>query len=303
MKMINYTNFKRINESLTREDIIKKLDGMILEDAKNYMKVIQGLDLKVAGQLASIGIRPKYNDKNVFVIDSIKKLIYLFSPTDDNNKRKLIIKDIIIDGLQKQKNDALNIANSFLTFEEVEEKLKKKLGRVPTESEVEREITRTGARYLPAGIYGVTTVDYNSEYASDTKDTEKANHFRIENWEGKELYQALHGYYKGDARVHMMKKALNIVKNPNNQSEIDKFIKELEKGGLRMNFSYGCINLTPRFVTYFREYGEDSYIFNMATDTNNYLVDNAKNYFDKQMKSKVCINPTSLGGELIQNTA
>jgi hypothetical protein len=301
-KINNFINFDLIKESLDRETIIKRLDDMIANDARNYMRLIPGLDKRIAGQLASIGIRPKYNDRNVFVIDSSKKMIYLFTPSDMNNQRKLIFKDIIMDGKQKQRNDALSIAKTFVTLEENKEALKKKLGREPTADEVWKERDRLGTRFMPAGVYLGTNVNQHTDYVTDDSG-DKRNILRLQNWEKEFVSHALHGYYPGDERAAFMKRALNIVKNPNDDAQIDKYIKELETGKLKMNFSYGCINLTPRFLKYLKEYGEDAYIFNLTVDNQNYLVDNSVNFFNKQIQSDVCLSPQSLGGKIVDDIA
>jgi hypothetical protein len=48
----------------------------------------------------------------------------------------------------------------------------------------------------------------------------------------------------------------------------------------------------------------DAYVFNMSESGENYLVDNAKNFFDKSMDSPFCPSPQSLGAKsLVDITA
>lgn len=279
-----YPNFK------TDQEVIAFIDRMINRDAQSFKQQVPAISQQGACEVASIGRRPQYDTKNIFIIDSPNKRIYLFSAKDKNGGRPLIAQDIIQDGKNKQRNDAKSVADAFQTYGVRFKELKDKLKREPTEDEVWATFDNEKTRFLPAGIYQGRKTSTHPEYAGGEN-----NVLTIKNWLGQGVAQALHGYYKGDNRVGFMQRALSIVKNPNNPKEIDNFTKEMENSGLKMDFSYGCINLTPRFTKYLQQYGPNSFIFNIAEDNRNYLVQNTENYFDKMQNSESCPSPKSLG--------
>jgi peptidoglycan hydrolase-like protein with peptidoglycan-binding domain len=287
-----YPNFK------SDQEVISFIDRMINRDAQAFKQTVRGISQQGACQVASISRRPQYDNKSVFIIDSPNKRIFLFSAKDKNQGRTLIAQDILIDGKQKQRNDVVSVAKSFQTYGEKWKELKKELKREPTEDEVWAAIDKDGTRFLPAGIYqGGETKTY-PKYTGGQN-----NLLIIRNWMGKEVGQALHGYYAGDSRAPFMEKALSIVKNPNDPKQIENFANEMRNKGLKMDFSFGCINLPPRFVKYLQQYGPGSFIFNIAEDNNNYLVQNTENYFDKMQNSESCPSPKSLGAVDINSMA
>jgi len=280
----SYPNLK------TDQEVISLIDRMINRDAQLFKQIIPAISQQGACQIASVGRRPQYDNKNIFVIDSPNKRIFLFSAKDKNGARPFVAQDMIIDGKDKQRNDATSVAKSFLTYGQKYRELKSKLKRDPTDDEVWKSFDTDKSRFLPAGIYQGTSTSSNQHDAGEGQ-----NVLQIKNWLGEPIGQALHGYYKGDNRVPFMERALSIVKNPNNPKEIENFTKEMKNSGLKMDFSYGCINLTPRFVKYLQQYGPNSFIFNIAEDNRDYLVQNTENYFDKMQNSESCPSPKSLG--------
>ena len=288
-----FPNFK------TDQEVISFIDRMINRDAEMFKQTIPAISQQGACEVASVGRRPQYDNKNIFIIDSPNKRIFLFSAKNKNGARSLVAQDIMQDGKNKQRNDSVSIANSFKTYGEVFRKLENELKRTPTESEVWGVFDKEKSRFLPAGIYqGTQAYADQKNYAGEGK-----NVLAIKNWLGKEVGQALHGYYKGDNRVPFMEKALSIVKNPNNPKEIEKFTEEMKNSGLKMDFSYGCINVPPRFVKYLSQYGPNSFIFNIAEDNKNYLAQNTENYFEKMQNSESCPSPKSLGAVDVSSIA
>ncbi len=280
-----YPNFK------TRQEIISFIDRMINRDAQSYKTSVKNISSQAACQAASIGRRSQYDTKNVFIVDSPNKRIYLFAPSSGDGVRKLIVQDIIQDGKNKQRNDAVSVANTFVNYEQKFKNLKNKLKRDPTSDEVWAEYDKTQSRFLPAGIYQGTSARKEKDYAGG----EGINLLHLKNWLGDNVSQAIHGYAKGDNRVSFMQRAMQIVKNPNDPKQIQQFMDEMKNNGLKMDFSYGCINVPPRFAKYLEKYGPNSFIFNIAEDNQNYLVQNTINYFDKQEKSESCLSPQALG--------
>jgi peptidoglycan hydrolase-like protein with peptidoglycan-binding domain len=280
----SYPNLK------TDQEVISLIDRMINRDAQLFKQIIPAISQEGACQIASVGRRPQYDNKNIFVIDSPNKRIFLFSGKDKNGARPLVAQDIIIDGKDKQRNDATSVAKAFVTYGQRYRELKSKLKRDPTDDEVWKTFDTEKARFLPAGIYQGMDTRTGAHYAGGSN-----NLLAIKNWVGDEVGQAIHGYYTGDNRVQFMQRALSIVKNPNNPKEIENFTKEMKNSGLKMDFSAGCINVAPRFLKYLQQYGPNSFIFNIAEDNRNYLVQNTENYFEKMQNSESCPSPKSLG--------
>jgi hypothetical protein len=280
----SYPNLK------TDQEVISLIDRMINRDAQLFKQIIPAISQEGACQIASVGRRPQYDNKNIFVIDSPNKRIFLFSGKDKNGARPLVAQDIIIDGKDKQRNDATSVAKAFVTYGQRYRELKSKLKRDPTDDEVWKTFDTEKARFLPAGIYQGMDTRTGAHYAGGSN-----NLLAIKNWVGDEVGQAIHGYYTGDNRVQFMQRALSIAKNPNNPKEIENFTKEMKNSGLKMDFSAGCINVAPRFLKYLQQYGPNSFIFNIAEDNRNYLVQNTENYFEKMQNSESCPSPKSLG--------
>lgn len=285
------SNFKKQFPNLkTDQEVIALIDRLINRDAQMFKQTIPSISREGACEVASIGRRSQYDTKNIFIIDSPNKRIFLFSAKDRSGARKLIASDIIQDGKNKQKNDVNSIAKSFegygLTFRRLQAELK----RDPTSDEVWKSFDVNKVRFLPAGVYqGGRTSSSKSDAG------EGNNQLWLKNWLGNEIGQAIHGYYLGDNRVGFMQKALSIVKNPNDAKQIESFSNELKNSGLKMDFSYGCINVPERFTKYLEQYGPNSFVFNIAEDNKNYLVQNTENFFEKMQNSESCPSPKSLG--------
>lgn len=263
--------------------------------SKSYTS--QGIPQRTACELALIQIRPGYKDKNVFVVDTLNKLIYLYG-----SNGKFIAKDVIISGKNKQSIDPAVIAKSLLTWNEQAKKLgfewKGGQGYMDTtgknrkyDSElIYADTDKSKTRFLPKGIY-VTgpSINSNPEYAGKEQNI-------LSLYDGnKSLAQAIHGYYLEQPRTQALEKAKSVLSNPNDPKVGKDFMNLVSKGGVNLSQSYGCINLTKRFLEYIRKYGADSYVFNLGEDKENYLVDNSPNYFDKMINSAGCPSPKSLG--------
>lgn len=284
---------RTLNLPISDKWILNYANSTINKDAKYYKNLIPTLSTQSACEVASIGIRNKYYGKNVFIVDSPNKRIYLFGPSNTDGKRTLIAQDIIIDGKVKQRNDAESVANAFVDYNQRFEKLKKELKRNPTENEVWASFDKDKSTFLPAGIYKGTSTYRNPHYAGTS-----TNVLAFDNWLGVDASQALHGYVLDEPRrVAAMKKALSVVKDPSNTQQIEEFMTLLKSGGLSMDFSYGCINVPERFIPYIVQYGPGAFIFNIAEDNANYLVQNGENFFDKMMTDETCPSPESLGAE------
>jgi len=277
------------------------INRMINKYATQY--VAQGIPQRTACEIGLIQIRPGYKDKNAFIVDTLNKLLYLY-----DNQGKFIAKTEVISGKNKQSVDPKVIAQSLMTWDEQANKLGFKfvqgIGFVDQSGKnrkydpeiIYADTDKTKSRFLPKGIY-TTSVNTGSikDYAGKSQNI-------LSLYDGnKEISQAIHGYYLEQPRTEAIKKAQQVLSNPNDPRVGQEFMDLVSKGGVKLNQSYGCINVPENFVPYLRKYGTNSYVFNMGEDKQNYLVDNTTNYFDKMMNSQSCPSPQSLGAIPVNN--
>jgi len=283
---------------LKKEEVIGLINRMIDRDANALMSGSKKpISIKTACQAASIGRRPKYNNKYIFIIDSPNKWITLFDKPSGNMSRKIIAQDWIIDGMSKQKNDAKSIATAFTTlnyYYDIAQKKHPKWSSKQLEDEMYRLEREAGGDFLPAGIYQGKKISSEKSYAGGSQ-----NVLGLSNWNNTPVSHAVHGFYGGDNRLKFANKAMRILQNPDDIKQQQEFLRELKSGGLKMDWSYGCINTDPKFLPYLRKYGPESFIFNIDETTENYLVQNSENFFNKMMESESCPSPSSLGAETI----
>lgn len=267
------------------KDPYEYIDELVSKDAKIY--VAAGVETRTACEIALTGRRPSLRTKNVFVVDTLKQTIYLFGKPDvSTDIRPMIARDVIQSGLQKQKNDAVSIANAFITVSQRAKKLGVKSvegGRwldpktnKDVTSSVWDALTQTDARMLPAGQYEPANTSHHAGYAGKGQ-----NVLMLKNWDGKLISQALHGYVENSPeRVRLMQLATGVLKDPNNDQQMKEFIKMVDSGGIKLEVSFGCIGLTERFLVKARPYFKDSVVMNLAEDKNNYLVQNTETFFN-----------------------
>jgi len=263
----------------------------------------QGIPQRTSCQLALNQIRPGYKDKNVFIIDTINKLLYLY-----NNRGQFIAKTVIISGKNKQSVDPKLVAKSLLSWSEQVNSLGFKW--VPNKGYVDQTgknrkydhelvyagIDKTKTRFLPKGIYTTdTNLKNNSDYAGQSQ-----NILSLFN-ANKPIVQAIHGYYPEQSRIEALKKAQKVLSNPNDRRVGKEFMDLVLGGSVNLSQSYGCFNVPENFLEYLRKYGTNSYVFNMGDNEQNYLVNNTTNYFDKMQNSQGCPSPQSLGAVPLNN--
>jgi hypothetical protein len=116
---------------------------------------------------------------------------------------------------------------------------------------------------------------------------------------GKQLAQAIHGYYLEQPRKRVMDLARKITTSPDDPKVNDEFIKLLSNGKVNFTQSYGCLNVSDYFLPKLQEYGKNSYLFNIGEDRNNYLVRNGDNFINKSIGVPACPSPKSLGAEAV----
>lgn len=268
--------------------------------AEEYIR--KGIPNRTACQVALNKIRPMFRDKNMIIIDSLNKLIYVF---DKNNN--FIAKDVMISGYDKQSNDSKIIARSLLTWEEecnregfkyIEGK-----GYVDTTGKnrkydpelIYAATARDKVRFLPKGIFNTSSkLKSGAGYAGATD-----NIINLTDLGGKEISQAIHGYYLEQPRTAALNKAKSVLSNPNDPKVSKEFLDLVTSKSVNLSQSYGCINLSPDFLPILRKYMTNSYIFNISEDSNNYLVKNVNDYFNKVTNSSTCPSPNEFGGEQV----
>ena len=293
------TDLKQIIESITKQygkvDPYKMLNSLLNKYSKIYNE--EKIPLRIRCELALLKIRPGYKDKNVFILDTALKLLYLY-----DRSGKFIAKTEVISGKNKQSTDPVSVAKSLLTWEEQT----KSLGfeYVPGKGYVDvtgknrkydpeivySDTDTSKTRFLPKGVYGTSsTIDSDSEYAGGVDNMlnlTKGN---------KQLAQAIHGYYIEQPRIEALKKAKEVISKPNDQKVGQEFMDLVLQGSADLSQSYGCINVPTQFLPYLRKYGENSYVFSMGEDKQNYLASNTEEYFEKMTNSQYCPSPASLG--------
>lgn len=283
-----------------KRDLMKKLrfakdpyeyiDDLVRKDAKIYSA--SGVETRTACEIALTGRRPSLRNKNVFVVDTLKQTVYLFGKPDQNSDiRPLIARDVMQSGSQQQKNDAQALASAFMTLNQVAVSIGAEVmpdGRwldAKTKTDVSGKVwntvTREGNRMLPAGKYDVYGALRDPNYAGSGN-----NVLALKNWDGKYISQALHGIVKSNPdRVKLNNLAASIVKNPEDDKQMQEFINMVETGGINLKVTFGCIGLTSRFLAKVQPYLKDAIVLNLAEDQNNYLVQNTEEFFEAGSKT------------------
>jgi len=270
--------------------------------AGGYIK--QGIPTRTACQIALNKIRPGYKDKNSIILDSLNKLVYVYDKSG-----KFVGKDVTITGANKQSQDPKVIAQALLSWEENVNQLgfewKEGAGYIDVtgkgrkyDHELVYDLTnKTGTRFLPSGIYktGKNTRD-DASYAGGSDNI-------VSLFKGNtDLGQAIHGYYLEQPRTLAIQKAKKLLANNVYDPKVtQEFLDAVGSGQINLSQSYGCINVPDDFVPILRKYMLDAYVFNMSETGENYLVDNAQDFFKKTMNSEFCPSPKSLGAKYAED--
>lgn len=241
----------------------------VSQTTNTYISV--GIPERIANQITYIQTKQKYVDKNIFVVDTTSKLLYLF-----NKKGKFIAKTQIISGVDPQSKDPKLINQSLLSWDEMIQKIGFKWndtlgyvdqtnkGRVYSDDMVYDYISKTNTRFLPKGIYVTSNkIESESEFYGTTNNILWL--FR----NGKELPQAIHAYYPTQTRTETFKKVEPYI-SVNSDSKVTRDYFDVIKQ-INMSQSFGCINVPPSFLPYLRRYGVNSYVFNLG-EGNDYLI-------------------------------
>jgi hypothetical protein len=294
-------DFSAWKESYPNVDTYQLMDRIVNRDAKTYIN--NGIRQRTACQVAFSTLRPQFDSKYLFIVDSKEKLVYLFEPQKNPKlARRLVAKDFIISGKQKQSQDAKKIAENLkLSLVKIKDAgyIQGKDGlftnpKYPGQKFKAFDIlTKENFRFLSPGNYNIQSVgEVGGSYSEQGKGGNIAG---LQTLEGEPLSQALHSIYTGDNRIEASNQAEQILKNPKDPKQIDKFVEILKRSGVNLNWSYGCINFPARFLPYFRKHAENAILVNLSEDLGNYLVQNTNNYLDKMSNKLGCPSPNSLG--------
>jgi len=265
--------------------------------------ISKGIPQRSACEISYVKIRPKFNNKSFFVVDTKDNNIYLF-----NKQGEFVAKSYTIDGLNAQSQDAKSIAKALWSWDEytknagfvwdgITQKYKDKTskGRIYNNDLIYDYIDKNKTRFFPKGIYSIDKLNSDNDYVGGD-----GNVFNVTTLDGKELSNAIHGFYNEPPRVRAMqqlKKAMGSHSSPTDENIPDEFIKTVEQylGTSKFNKSYGCINLPTDFLKIAKPYAVGSLVFVIGETDSNYLVQNNKFFGDMGGDSQQCPNPESLG--------
>jgi len=263
-----------------------------------------GIPQRTSCEISFIKLRPEFTKKPFFVVDTRENLIYLFG-TDS----QFVAKSYTLDGAHGQSQDAKKIAQALMTFEEEmtsiglswdskTRKYKDSKGKT-VENYTDKfynNIDKIGARFFPKGIYSIHNLSTDKEYAGGSN-----NIFNIKTLDGKQISQAIHGFYNEPPRVEALqrlKSKMGKSFNPENPNVPQEFIDEVTKylNTSKYNRSYGCINVPADFLEKAKPYAKQKpMVFIIGETENNYLVNNSDDFFNKMGQGEDCVNPAKLG--------
>lgn len=266
-----------------------------------------GIPQRLSCEISFIKLRPEFTKKPFFVVDTRQNLIYLFG-----GDGQFVAKSYTLDGAHGQSQDAKKIAQALMTFEEEmnsiglkwdssARKYKDSKGKT-VENYTDRfydNIDKIGARFFPKGIYSINNLSTDTEYVGGSN-----NIFNIKTLDGKQISQAIHGFYNEPPRVEALqrlKSKMGKSFNPENPNVPQEFIDEVTKylNSTKYNKSYGCINVPVDFLNKAKPYASQKpMVFVIGETEDNYLVNNSNDFFNKMGQGEDCVNPAKLGSPI-----
>ena len=284
------------------------VNNLLNQTAKKFNSY--GIPQRISCQLSLNKLRPNYKDKNTIIVDSLQKLVYVF---DKNNN--FVGKDVMISGFNKQSNDAKKIAQALLSWEEACKKegfvWREKIGYVDVTGKGRKydpniiydAVNKGGTRFLPSGIYQTGKKTNSDEHYFGGKNN-VLYLFKGSNEDlNKEISIAIHGYYNEQPRKLALDQAQKLLSNTTDPNVSKEFLDAVSAGKFNLSQSYGCINISEKFLPILQKYMPNSYVFAISEDENNYLVDNSDLFFKKNQESSICPSPNEFGGKIQNNIA
>lgn len=276
------SSYSALTNSTDINVIFKKINEDINTNSTKYK--LQKIPDRTACQIAFVKIRPQFTNKKIIITDSKNNLIYLF---DENSN--FVAKDPLLSGRSKQNKLEKDIAD--MTFDEKKEYLTNKFKKVPTNSEVmnlasflnpavyKTGISVTDDRYAGSG----TNINYLTKVSND-----------------KLVGPAIHGVKDTDPkRVLAFKNATSQIETNSETPNVSpKYLQNVDSNGLEL--SSGCLNVNESFINKYSLTIQNSFLFNISEDKENYYVNNFNPLITDPTK---CYSPQSLGGVNADNVA
>ena len=274
-------SYSALTNSTDINVIFKKINEDINTNSTKYK--LQKIPDRTACQIAFVKIRPQFTNKKIIITDSKNNLIYLF---DENSN--FVAKDPLLSGRSKQNKLEKDIGD--MTFEEKKEYLTNKYKKVPTDQEVMNlasflnpAVYETGNSVTDKGYAGSgTNINYLTKVSDD-----------------KLVGSAIHGVKPTSQRLLALKNATSqIGSNSETPNVSGKYIKNVDSNGLEL--SSGCLNVNESFINKYSLTIQNSFLFNISEDKENYYVNNFNPLITDPTK---CYSPQSLGGVNADNVA
>lgn len=262
--------------SLTQSSDINLIYTKINQDINNNSLQYKnaGIPDRTACQIAFVKIRPQFKEKKIIVTDSLNQLIYLF---DENSN--FVAKDPLITGRSKQVSSQKEIAD--MTYDEKKEYLKNTLKREPTNDEI-----MNLASFLNPGVYKSGSAVTEPAYAGSGKNISYLSKVSDDKLVG----PAVHGVKPTNQRLTSLLKAKTKVGTSSEQPKVSQqYLKNYDKSSLEL--SSGCLNLSKDFIDKYALTIENSFLFNISEDQENYYVNN----FAPILDATKCYSPQSIG--------
>ena len=285
------------------KDVDSSLIPQYQNEAGNLINL--GIPSRTACEISFIKIRPKFRGKAFFVVDTLQNLIYLF---DKNGK--FVAKSQTLDGNDAQSQNAKKIAQALWTWQQQVESLgfkfdpikkkyvdKTKQNREYKHDLVYDDVDKNVRRFFPKGIYSIHHLKTDKDYVGGNE-----NMLSLQTLDGKQIAQAIHGFYNEPARVialtELRKNMGTSVNSPRVPEEYINLVTKYNNTS-KFNQSYGCINVPVDFLKKAKPYStQGTFVFVVGETDKNYLVQNDAEFFDKLGTGQQCINPASLGVEM-----
>ena len=274
-------SYSALTNSTDINVIFKKINEDINANSTKYK--LEEIPDRTACQIAFVKIRPQFTNKKIIITDSKNNLIYLF---DENSN--FVAKDPLLSGRSKQNKLQKDIAD--MTFDEKKEYLTNKFKKVPTDSEV-----MNLASFLNPAVYktGISVTD--DRYAGSGTNI----NYLTKVSDDKLVGPAIHGVKRTPERINALKKAsLQIRTNSETPKVSGEYLQNVDSNGLEL--SSGCLNVNESFINKYSLTIQNSFLFNISEDKENYYVNNFNPLITDPTK---CYSPQSLGGVNADNVA
>ena len=169
-----------------------------------------------------------------------------------------------------------------MTYDEKKEYLKNKLKREPTNSEI-----MNLSSFLSPGAYKTGIAVTEPSYAGSGKNIS----YLTKVSDDKLVGPAVHGVKPTQDRLTSLKNATSkIGSNSETPKVSDTYLNNVNSYNLEL--SSGCLNLNKEFIDKYALTIENSFLFNISEDQENYYVNN----FNPLIKDPTkCYSPQSLG--------